>query len=308
MSVDLVATERLGNLNDPSYELLLRRELGGVFEVDELLLDWDQADARLFVGVTELGRTVNARLDATDGERLADGDVLAVDRTGTVPVAVVVRLRSAEVYLVEVDRMDPIVLAHACWEIGNMHAPLFRGDSDEHTVRMYTPVQPVLGRMLRGIGGVRLSVVARELDASRRFASSAADVVVSMASDFTIVKDARLSARMRKTGFEGLPFKVRLAVDERLWGKHMGLEGIKLIACDLDGTLLHPGEREPRPEAFELIDELHRRGIVFMPASGRQYASLRYLFAPVADELAYVCETEPGDERGACRCQAFHGA
>ena len=187
----LVSTTCLGNLNDPSYELLLRRELGGVFEVDELLLDWDQADARLFVGVTELGRTVNARLDATDGERLADGDVLAVDRTGTVPVAVVVRLRSAEVYLVEVDRMDPIVLAHACWEIGNMHAPLFRGDSDEHTVRMYTPVQPVLGRMLRGMGGVRLSVVARELDASRRFASSAADVVVSMASDFTIVKKTR---------------------------------------------------------------------------------------------------------------------
>lgn len=191
MSVDLVATERLGNLNDPSYELLLRRELGGVFEVDELLLDWDQADARLFVGVTELGRTVNARLDATDGERLADGDVLAIDRTDAVPVAVVVRLRSAEVYLVEVDRMDPIVLAHACWEIGNMHAPLFRGDSDEHTVRMYMPVQPVLGRMLRGIEGVRLSVVTRELDAGRRFASSAADVVVSMAPDFTIVKKAR---------------------------------------------------------------------------------------------------------------------
>ena len=191
MSGDLVATERLGNLNDPSYELLLRREMGGIFEVDELLLDWDQADTRTFVGVTELGRTVNVRLDATDGERLADGDVLVIDRSGMVPVAVVVRLRSAEVYLVEVDRMDPIALAHACWEIGNMHAPLFRGDSDEHTVRMYTPVQPVLGRMLRGIEGVWLSVVTRELDASRRFASSAADVVVSMAPDFTIVKKAR---------------------------------------------------------------------------------------------------------------------
>ena len=187
----LVSTTCLGNLNDPSYELLLRRELGGIFEVDELLLDWDQADTRLFVGVTELGRTVNARLDATDGERLADGDVLAIDHTDTVPVVVVVRLRSAEVYLVEVDRMDPIVLAHACWEIGNMHAPLFRGESDDHTVRMYTPVQPVLGRMLRGIEGVRLSVITRELDASRRFASSAADVVVSMAPDFTIVKKAR---------------------------------------------------------------------------------------------------------------------
>ena len=191
MPADLVATERLGNLNDPSYELLLRRELGGVFETDELLLDWDQADTRAFAGMTELGRTVNVQLDAADVERLADGDVLAVDRTGALPVAVVVRLRSAEVYLVEVDRMDPIALAHACWEIGNMHAPLFRGDSEEHTVRMYTPVQPVLGRMLRGIEGVRLSVVTRELDAGRRFASSAADAVVSMAPDFTIVKKAR---------------------------------------------------------------------------------------------------------------------
>lgn len=187
----LVSTTCLGNLNDPSYELLLRRNLGGVFEVDELLLDWDQADTRAFVGVTELGRTVDVRLDAADGGRLVDGDVLVIDRSGMVPVAVVVRLRSAEVYLVEVDRMDPIALARACWEIGNMHAPLFRGDSDEYTVRMYTPVQPVLGRMLRGVEGVWLSVVTRELDADRRFASSAADAVVSMAPDFTIVKKAR---------------------------------------------------------------------------------------------------------------------
>ena len=191
MPANLVSTACLGNLNDPSYELLLRRELGGVFEVDELLLDWDQADVYAFVGVTELGRTVDVRLDTADGGRFVDGDVLAVDRSGVVPVAVVVRLRSAEVYLVEVDRMDPIALAHACWEIGNMHAPLFRGDSDEYTVRMYTPVQPVLGRMLRGVEGVRLSTVTRELDSDRRFASSAADAVVSMAPDFTIVKKAR---------------------------------------------------------------------------------------------------------------------
>ena len=190
MPANLVSTACLGNLNDPSYELLLRRELGGVFETDELPLDWDQTDARAFVGVTELGRTVDIRLNAGD-DRLADGDVLAIDHSGTVPVAVVVRLRSAEVYLVEADRMDPIALAHVCWEIGNMHAPLFRGDSDEHTVRMYTPLQPVLGRMLRGIEGARVSIVSRELDAGRRFASSAADVVVSMAPDFTIVKKAR---------------------------------------------------------------------------------------------------------------------
>ena len=188
----LVSTAVLGNLNDPSYELLLRRKLGGVFETDELLLEWDQADAPSLLGVTELGRAVEIRRDASAaGERLADGDVLATDRLGVVPVAVVVRLRSAEVYLIEVGRMDPVALAHACWEIGNMHAPLFRGDSDDRTVRMLTPVQPVLGRMLQGIEGVHLSTVTRELDADRRFTSGAADVVVGMASDFKIVKKAR---------------------------------------------------------------------------------------------------------------------
>lgn len=188
----LVSTAVLGNLHDPSYELLLRRELGGVFETDELILDWDQADAPSFVGLTELGRAIEIRRDASAaGERLTDGDVLATERSGVMPIAVVVRLRSAEVYLVEVDRMDPVALAHACWEIGNMHAPLFRGDSDDHTVRILTPVQPVLGRMLRGIEGVRLSTVMRELHADRRFTSGAADVVVSMASDFKIVKKAR---------------------------------------------------------------------------------------------------------------------
>lgn len=149
----LVSTTCLGNLNDPSYELLLRRKLGGVFEVDELLLDWDQADVYAFVGVTELGRTVDVRLDTADGGRFGRRRRARRRPFGRGAVAVVVRLRSAEVYLVEVDRLDPIALAHACWEIGNMLAPLFRGDSDEHTVRMYTPVQPVLGRMLRGRRG-----------------------------------------------------------------------------------------------------------------------------------------------------------
>ena len=184
----LVSTTCLGNLNDPSYELLLRRKLGGVFEVDELLLDWDQADVCAFGGVTGLGRTIDVRLDTTDGGRLADGDVLAIDRSGMVPVAVVVRLRSAEVYLVEVDRMDPIALAHACWEIGNMHAPLFRGASDEHTVRLLAPAMPVLDRMLAGIPGVRVSKTVCPLPADRRFSTRAVQATVELASDFKIVQ------------------------------------------------------------------------------------------------------------------------
>ena len=68
------------------------------------------------------------------------------------------------------------------------------------------------------------------------------------------------------------------------------LNRIRLIASDLDGTLLQKGSAEPSDEAFELIGDLVERGVIFLPASGRQYASLRKLFAPIADELSYLCE------------------
>ncbi|MEM5781397.1 MAG: HAD-IIB family hydrolase, partial [Lawsonibacter sp.] len=65
---------------------------------------------------------------------------------------------------------------------------------------------------------------------------------------------------------------------------------IRLIASDIDGTLLQNGATEIAPAIFREIDRLRTKGILFCPASGRQYHSLRRLFAPVADELAYVCE------------------
>ncbi len=64
---------------------------------------------------------------------------------------------------------------------------------------------------------------------------------------------------------------------------------IKFIATDLDGTLL-PDSKELPGEIFGLIEQLHRRGILFAPASGRQYANLKKLFAPVADRVVFICE------------------
>lgn len=65
---------------------------------------------------------------------------------------------------------------------------------------------------------------------------------------------------------------------------------IRLICSDIDGTLLQYGRKELEGEIFEQIRELHRRGILFCPASGRQYTSLRKLFAPVADCCVFLCE------------------
>lgn len=66
---------------------------------------------------------------------------------------------------------------------------------------------------------------------------------------------------------------------------------VKLVACDLDGTLLLDwGKTGIDPEIFEQVAELKRRGVYFLPASGRQYFNLRNLFAPVADDILYLCE------------------
>ena len=65
---------------------------------------------------------------------------------------------------------------------------------------------------------------------------------------------------------------------------------IKLIASDLDGTLLHNGAQEVSTEIIECIKELKKHGILFVAASGRQYPNLRRLFAPVQDDIAYICE------------------
>ena len=50
---------------------------------------------------------------------------------------------------------------------------------------------------------------------------------------------------------------------------------IKLIASDLDGTLLQNGSHELTPRAIRLIRELTRRGVRFVAASGRQYDNER---------------------------------
>ena len=65
---------------------------------------------------------------------------------------------------------------------------------------------------------------------------------------------------------------------------------IRLVASDIDGTLLRNGAKTIDPVLFDQIRRLGERGIRFCPASGRQYSSLRRLFAPVADELTYLCE------------------
>lgn len=65
---------------------------------------------------------------------------------------------------------------------------------------------------------------------------------------------------------------------------------IKLIASDLDGTLLQGGKQDLNEEAFDIIKELQKRGIYFVAASGRQYPNLKKLFAPLSHQISFISE------------------
>lgn len=65
---------------------------------------------------------------------------------------------------------------------------------------------------------------------------------------------------------------------------------IKLVASDLDGTLLLNGAQELPEDIFPLIRRLKEMGILFVAASGRQYNNIKRLFQPVASDIAFICE------------------
>ena len=66
---------------------------------------------------------------------------------------------------------------------------------------------------------------------------------------------------------------------------------IKLIASDIDGTLVSEGAHRIDQQYYDVIRELKDAGILFCACSGRQYPSMRELFAPVADEIFFICNS-----------------
>ena len=65
---------------------------------------------------------------------------------------------------------------------------------------------------------------------------------------------------------------------------------IKLIASDMDGTLLDDKKQLPA-DFFEVLDELEKRGIKFTVASGRTYDAVAHLFPEeYRGKLDYICD------------------
>lgn len=66
---------------------------------------------------------------------------------------------------------------------------------------------------------------------------------------------------------------------------------LKLVAADMDGTLLDSSHNMPEDTA-EIIRKMNSAGVKFAAASGRQYQSVRKLFENIgiADEMFFIAE------------------
>ena len=66
---------------------------------------------------------------------------------------------------------------------------------------------------------------------------------------------------------------------------------IKLIASDLDGTLLQNGAQSLPDHVIPFIEKLAtEHNIIFVAASGRQYPNLVRLFGSASKHMAFICE------------------
>lgn len=60
---------------------------------------------------------------------------------------------------------------------------------------------------------------------------------------------------------------------------------IKLIASDLDGTLLPEGTQEINPELYDTVRALSEKGIIFVAASGRDIETMKTVVNPIAEHI-----------------------
>lgn len=67
------------------------------------------------------------------------------------------------------------------------------------------------------------------------------------------------------------------------------MNDIKLIVTDMDGTFLN-SEYEVSPDFPKIYQELKKRNILFVPASGRQMPGITQYFKDIEDEIGFIAE------------------
>ncbi len=67
------------------------------------------------------------------------------------------------------------------------------------------------------------------------------------------------------------------------------LPGIRLVAADMDGTLLND-HNELSPDFYDVFEAMKANNILFAAASGRQFYNLQNRFLPIKDDMIFIAE------------------
>lgn len=67
------------------------------------------------------------------------------------------------------------------------------------------------------------------------------------------------------------------------------MKDIKLIVTDMDGTFLN-SKYEVSPDFPKVYEELKKRDILFVPASGRQMSGITKYFGEIQNEIGFIAE------------------
>lgn len=67
------------------------------------------------------------------------------------------------------------------------------------------------------------------------------------------------------------------------------MNNIKIIATDMDGTFLN-SQHEISPDFPAIFEELKKRNILFVPASGRQMSGIKQYFRSSENDMGFIAE------------------
>lgn len=147
----------IGNVHDEEFKNC---------EIDYVEIEWHEAYKKLHKKTTKNNRELGIRLGNEILTRgLREGDVLGCEGE----TIIVVCIPPCEVIKISADSHHPASVAKVCYEIGNRHASLFWGETENIFI---TPYNEPMMVMLEKIHGVKVCREAVKLDFSKSISSS----------------------------------------------------------------------------------------------------------------------------------------
>lgn len=147
----------LGNLSEEPFKDA---------EVDYVEIEWHEAFSKLHRKTSRAGRDIGIRLDNDILKKgLQQDDVLYFDGT----TAIAVDIPPCDAIRAVVRKDHPRQIAKLCYEVGNTHTTMFRGEDD---FTFYAPYHEALMQKISQIHGVTAEKVRMKFDFSKSLSSS----------------------------------------------------------------------------------------------------------------------------------------